>query len=58
MTMKMTEDNVYRVEHKLIKDLILWEVTDDDRMCHTVVSYICGINDMAEAMVECLKDLG
>lgn len=56
--MKMTEDNVYRVEHNLIKDLIMWELTDDDRLCHTAAAYVCGINDMAEAMVECLKDLG
>ena len=54
----MTEENVYRVEHKMISDSILWECMDDDRQCHTMLAYICGINDMAEAMVECLKDLG
>lgn len=54
--MKMTEDNVFRVEHQLIKDLLLWELMDDDRMCHTAAAYVCGVNDMATAMVECLKD--
>lgn len=56
--MKMTEDNVFRVEHSLIKDLLLLELMDDDRMCHTLAAYVCGVNNMATAMVECLKDLG
>ena len=54
----MTEDNVYRVEHKLIHDSVLWESMDNDRECHTMLAYICGINDMAAAVIECLKELG
>lgn len=55
--MKMTEDNVFRAEHKLIKDSLLWEGLNDDRLCHALLAYVCGINDMAEEMVECLKAL-
>ena len=55
--MKMTEDNVFRVEHKLIKDSLLWEGLNDDRLCHALLAYVCGINDMAEEMVKCLKAL-
>lgn len=58
MAMKMTKENVYMVEHKLIRDLLLWELMDDDRLCHTAAAYICGINDMADGMLDCLKDLG
>ena len=55
--MKLTDDNVYRVEHKLIKDSLLWEAVDDEKLCHAMVAYVCGINDMAEAVVEYLKEL-
>ena len=54
----MTEDNVYRVEHKLISETVLWESMESDRDCHTVLAYICGINEMAAAVVDCLKELG
>ena len=57
MAMRMTEDNVFRVEHNLIQATALWEAMDNDRDCHTVLAYVCGINDMATAMINCLKGL-
>lgn len=57
MAQKLTEENVFRIEHNLIKDLLLWELMDDDRLCHTAAAYVCGINDMAGAVVDCMEAL-
>lgn len=57
MAMKLTEDNVYRVEHKLIHDTDLWDDMDNDKRNLVLVAYIPGINDMAQSIVNCMKDL-
>lgn len=58
MAMKLTEGNVYRVEHKLIHDIDLRDDLDNDKRNLALVAYISGINDMAQSIVNCLKDLG
>lgn len=54
MTNEILIDNVRRIEHEMIKDMILWERMDDDRLCHSITAYICGMNDLAEKIIEFL----
>lgn len=54
--MKFTEVNVLKVEHNVIQDaLIGWvdpvEEAEEKQMAH-VLSYIHGVNDMAQAIIE------
>lgn len=57
MAMKLTEDNVYRVEHKLIRETGLWDDLEDEKRNIALLAYVSGINDMAKAIVDALKEL-
>lgn len=56
MAMKLTEDNVYRVEHKMIFDADLWDDLASETRNIALLAYVSGINDMAQAIVEALKE--
>lgn len=51
--MKFTEENVLKVEHLLISDLVIWEVPDDEKA--NVAMYIAGVHDMAQALIEAME---
>ena len=54
--MKLTEDNVFRIEQNLIRDTDLWyELENQDRNIE-LLTYISGINDMAQAIGRGLKE--
>lgn len=54
--MKLTEDAVFRIEQNLIRDTDLWyELENQDRNIE-LLTYISGINDMAQAIVRVLKE--
>ena len=57
MAMKLTEDNVYRVEHNLIHETGLWDDLDNDKRTLALLTYISGINDMAQEIVKALREL-
>ena len=52
--MKLTPEKIYELEHKLIKDQALWEVTGEDAAM--MVTYIAGINDMASVVADALRE--
>ena len=56
--MNLTEEDVYRVEHKLIRDTDVWDDFENDKLNVALLTYISGINDMANEIIKCLKDLG
>ena len=58
MAMNLTEEDVYRVEHKLIRDTDVWDDFENDKLNVAILTYISGINDMANEIIKCLKDLG
>lgn len=58
MAMNLTEEDVYRVEHKLIRDTDVWGDFENDKLNVALLTYISGINDMANEIIKCLKDLG
>ena len=58
MAMNLTEEDVYRVEHKLIRDTDVWDDFENDKLNVALLTYISGINDMANEIIKCLKDLG
>ena len=53
--MKFTEDNVLRVEHTLISNQIIWECPKDD--CEKLLMYIAGVNDMANEVIEAMREI-
>ena len=58
MAMRLTEDNVYLIEHKIIRETGLWDDLEDEKRNIALMAYVSGINDMAQAIVTALKDLG
>ena len=54
--MKMTEDAVCRIEHNLIRDTELWDDLENQARNIALLTYISGINDMAQAIVRVLKE--
>lgn len=57
MTTKLTEDNVYRIEHKIIRETDLWDDLEDEKRNIALLAYVSDINDMAKAIVDALKEL-
>lgn len=55
MAMKLTEDNVYRIEHNIIHEIVLWDDLEDEKRSIALLAYVSGINDMAQAIVSALK---
>lgn len=58
MAMRLTEDNVYRIEHKMIRETDLWDDLEDEKRNIMLLAYVSGINDMAKAIVDAIKELG
>lgn len=54
--MKLTEDAVCRIEHNLIRDTELWDDLENQARNIALLTYISGINDMAQAIVRVLKE--
>lgn len=56
--MKLTDANVYLIEHKLIQDMCrgYFETGNPDTIRDTTM-YIAGANDMAQAVVEALREV-
>ena len=56
--MKLTEENVLRIQHEMIRNSSLWGATLRDRDMIQMTMYICGINDTTEALLEELRKDG
>lgn len=54
--MRLTEDAVCRIEHNLIRDTELWDDLENQARNIALLTYISGINDMAQAIVRVLKE--
>lgn len=54
--MKLTEDAVCRIEHNLIREIELWDDLENQDRNIALLTYISGINDMAQAIVRVLKE--
>ena len=57
MAMRLTEDNVYRIEHKIIREIDIWDDLEDEKRNIALLAYVSGINDMAKAIVDALEEL-
>lgn len=55
--MKLTEENVLKVQHKMIQDSLLWETFDSDRLMQQMLAYVTGINDMTQAIIEAIREV-
>ena len=53
--MKFIEDNVLRVEHKLIQDQIIMECPKE--LWQDLLAYIAGVNDMAQSIIEAMREV-
>lgn len=53
--MKFTEDNVLRVEHKLIQDQIIMDCPKE--LTEGLLAYIAGVNDMAQCIIEAMREI-
>jgi hypothetical protein len=53
--MKFTEDNVLRVEHRLIKEQLIMECPDECKK--ELLAYIAGVNDMAEDVIDAMREI-
>lgn len=53
--MKFTEDNVLRVEHKLIQDQIIMDCPKE--LKEDLLAYIAGVNDMAQSIIEAMREI-
>lgn len=53
--MKFTEDNVLIMEHKLIQDQIIMDCPQELR--EGLLAYIAGVNDMAQAVIEAMREI-
>lgn len=58
MAMRLTEENVYWIEHKIIRETGLWDDLEDEKRNIAIIAYVSGVNDMAKAVADALKDLG
>lgn len=56
MAMKLTAENVRIVEQDLLDDLEMWGA--EDKEAERVTHYICGVHDMANAVIRAIKELG
>lgn len=54
--MKLTDANVYKLEHELIMDTNIWSFLDKKEMVQGLF-YVAGINAMAQAVVEALREV-
>ena len=56
--MKLTEGNVHLIEHKLISDQLLSESCESDGdTCKWLCGYLAGVNDMAQAVADAIKEM-
>lgn len=53
--MKFTEDNVLRVEHRLIKEQLIMECPDECKK--ELLAYIAGVNDMAQSVIDVMREV-
>ena len=53
--MKFTEDNVLRVEHRLIKEQLIMECPEECKA--DLLAYIAGVNDMAQSIIEGMREI-
>ena len=51
--MKFTEDNVLRVEHKLIQDQLIMDCPEGCKA--DLLAYIAGANDMAQYIIDAMR---
>lgn len=54
--MKLMDADVYLIEHKILLDLEFW-VFANDRDAKDTAMYIAGVRDMAQAVVEALREV-
>lgn len=54
--MRLTDAMVYKMEHNILLDLEFWAFTDDHE-ARDVSMYIAGVRDMAQAVVEALREV-
>lgn len=57
MAMRLTCENVRIIEQRFLDDIELWGV-DDKVTAEKTLTYIAGIHDMANAVMEAIKSLG
>ena len=52
--MRITEGVILKVEHDLINGLVIldWPKDDDG----TMAAYVAGVNDMAQAIIEAMRE--
>lgn len=54
--MKLTDANVYKLEHKILLDLEFW-CMKDEREAKDAAMYIAGVRDMAQAVIDALREV-
>ena len=53
--MKVNEHNVLMVQHDIIRNSLIWDCPKEDR--EALLMYIAGVNDMAQAVIEAMREI-
>ena len=56
MAMKLTIENIYIIENRMLDETDIWE--GEAERAKMVTAYIEGIHDMANAVREVIRELG
>lgn len=56
MAMKLTAENVRIIEQQILDDLEMWGA--EEKEAERLVQYICGVHDMANAVMRAIQELG
>ena len=54
--MKLTDANVYKLEHQLIQETNIWSFVEEKEMVQGLF-YVAEINAMAQALIEALQEV-
>ena len=54
--MKLSEENIYKLEHELIRDLVIWETMGTEYE-DKIPAYVAGAHDMANMVVKAIKEI-
>lgn len=56
MAFRLETSNVLIIENRILNELELWNLSGKE--AEAMTNYIAGVNDMANAVIEAIKELG
>lgn len=56
MAFRLTSENVRILENNILGNLVMWGA--EDKEAERLTHYICGVHDMANAVIRAIQELG